>query len=97
MYDVLLILTLFTLSNTLWFFLGRSSHSLKLKLPHKSKVDDSFDAIVERAKSAAPKRNRVLPGILPFKTQEQRDDEASGEAALDQHWRESGIAEKVMQ
>jgi hypothetical protein len=92
MYDILLIL-LFILDSLLFFFLGRYTRSLKFT--HKDPLDESLDSIVEKAKTVVIKK-KLLPGILPIKTPEERADELSGEKALDEHWKHSGIAKEIL-
>lgn len=40
-------------------------------------------------------KNRPPAGVIPFKTQEDFDDERSGDKALEKRWIESGFAKLV--
>ena len=40
-------------------------------------------------------KKRPNAGVLPFKTQEDFDDEASGDKALEKRWKESGFAKLI--
>ena len=40
-------------------------------------------------------KKRPSAGVLPFKTQEDFDDEASGDKALEKRWKESGFAKLI--
>lgn len=75
----------------LFFFIGRWS----IRLPKFKKREETIDEIIEKARE--PRKPEIKPGVIPFKTEEDFEDEASGEKALDDHWRKSGIGKKVME
>lgn len=79
----------FLLIALVFFALGRYS---RLSAP-KDRLEETVDDIVRKAKEVSKPKPAV--GVLPFKTPEEFEKEKSGEAALERHWRESGIEQLV--
>lgn len=74
------------LSSIVFFFLGRHTRFNK-------RQTETIDDIVEKIK--AKPDPIIKPGVIPFRTQEQIEDEKSGDTALENHWKESGIADMI--
>ena len=41
------------------------------------------------------KKKKLKAGVIPFKTAEELEDIKSGDKALDDHWKSSGIADML--
>jgi len=52
----------------------------------------SIDEIIEDTKSR-PQKKLIHPGVIPFKTEQQIQDIKSGDKALEDHWRQTGLNE----
>ena len=61
--------------------------------PNKS--IDPIEDMIDNIKKTVKPQKVLKPGIIPFKTQEDLEDERTGEKALDEHWRKSGIADII--
>jgi len=78
------------ITGIIFFFIGRWSVNPVL---FKREVQETIDDIVEKAKTEKP---RIKPGVIPFKTQEDFENERSGDTALEAEWIKSGKAEEIM-
>ena len=69
---------LILISGLIFYFIGRYSVSREQERVLITKVKKKF-------------KKRVKPGVIPFKTQEDFEDEKSGEKAIEKRWVDSGF------
>lgn len=84
----------FLIIAVIFFFLGR--YSTTYKKDQNKPSHETIDDIVEQAHRLVV-RPKITPGNLPFKTPEEREAEASGDKALEDEWKRSGIADRIQQ
>jgi len=66
------------LTAIIFYFIGRYSVSREQERVLITKVKKKF-------------KKRIKPGVIPFKTQEDFEDEKSGEKAIEKRWVDSGF------
>ncbi len=71
-----------------FFYLGKATQNHKNA--QKDLIEESIDTIVNKARTLTAPKKKSRAGVLPFKTNEDFEDERSGAAALDTHWKKSG-------
>ena len=69
---------LILISGLIFYFIGRYSVSREQERMLITKVKKKF-------------KKRIKPGVIPFKTQEDFEDEKSGEKAIEKRWVDSGF------
>lgn len=79
----------FLIISLVFFTLGRYSRLFA----RKDRVEETIDEIVNKAKTII--QHKPKPGVMPFKTEEELEAEKNGDAALDRHWKTSGIGKLV--
>ena len=77
----------FAIISVLFFIIGYWSGSRDFKEEVKEKKEIIRDKI--------KKRSKIKPGVIPFKTPEDLEDERSGDKALEKEWRSSGKADVI--